>query len=69
MNIRAKLRCPKCGYVQGVEMPTDACQLFYQCVNCKELLKPKEGECCVFCSYANRICPPKQKEQEGKKAL
>ncbi len=69
MNIRAKLKCPECGYVQGVEMPVSACQYFYECVNCKKVLKPKENDCCVFCSYADRLCPPKQMEQESNKAL
>lgn len=37
-------------------MPTDACQYFYQCTNCKEVLKPKPGDCCVFCSYGTVKC-------------
>ena len=41
-------------------MPTDACQFFYQCTNCETLLKPKSGDCCVFCSYGSVPCPPKQ---------
>ena len=32
---RARLTCPQCGYVQEADMPTDACQFFYDCVNCK----------------------------------
>ncbi len=57
---RAKLTCPECGSGQEVEMPTDACQFFYECVNCHSILRPKPGECCVFCSYADRRCPSKQ---------
>jgi len=44
-------------------MPTDACQYFYECTTCKMLLKPKHGDCCVFCSYGSVPCPP---IQEGK---
>lgn len=55
----AVLLCPKCGRQQEVEMPTNACQYFYKCVNCHEIIKPKEGDCCVFCSYADIQCPPK----------
>jgi hypothetical protein len=33
---------------------------FYRCEGCGTLLKPREGDCCVFCSYADRPCPPKQ---------
>lgn len=41
-------------------MPTDACQWFYDCKGCKAVLKPKKGDCCVFCSYATVPCPPIQ---------
>ena len=37
-------------------------QLADKCQSCGEMLKPKEGDCCVFCSYANTKCPPKQME-------
>lgn len=45
-------------------MPTDACQWFYECEACHALLKPKPGDCCVFCSYGDVPCPPIQ-EQRG----
>jgi LSD1 subclass zinc finger protein len=41
-------------------MPTDACQYFYRCDGCRTMLKPLPGDCCVFCSYADMTCPPKQ---------
>ena len=41
-------------------MPTDACQFFYECAGCGALLRPKPGECCVFCSYGSVRCPPMQ---------
>ncbi len=59
---KAHLTCPKCHTTQEVEMPTDACRYFYKCQNCGEMLKPNEGDCCVFCSYADTKCPPKQTE-------
>ncbi|MDA0734155.1 MAG: GDCCVxC domain-containing (seleno)protein [Chloroflexi bacterium] len=59
---KTNLTCPNCGAAQDVEMPTDACQFFYQCANCQSVLRPKEGDCCVFCSYADLPCPPKQAE-------
>ena len=62
IKTKAILTCPKCGVKQEAEMPTNACQHFYKCTNCGEILKPKEGDCCVFCSYADSICPPKQEE-------
>ncbi|WP_305076261.1 GDCCVxC domain-containing (seleno)protein, partial [Methylobacter sp. BlB1] len=43
-------------------MPTDACQFFYECRSCGTLLKPKLGDCCVFCSYGSVKCPPIQQQ-------
>ncbi|HEX3918034.1 MAG TPA: GDCCVxC domain-containing (seleno)protein [Caulobacteraceae bacterium] len=43
-------------------MPTDACQYFYDCQGCGAVLKPKAGDCCVFCSYGEVPCPPVQCE-------
>ena len=43
-------------------MPTDYCQFFYECTNCGRLLRPKKGDDCVYCSYADKDCPPKQVE-------
>jgi hypothetical protein len=44
-------------------MPTDACQFFYECKGCGTLLKPKPGDCCVFCSYGSVKCPPIQQQK------
>ena len=41
-------------------MPTDACQLYYECEGCGKLLKPLKGDCCVYCSYGDIMCPPIQ---------
>jgi len=54
--------CPKCHFEKSEEMPTKACLYFYECTNCGRLLKPKQGDCCVFCSYGSIKCPPQQKE-------
>ena len=57
------LTCPVCGHQKTETMPTDACQYFYECSGCKTLLKPKAGDCCVFCSYGDVPCPPIQEAQ------
>lgn len=54
------LTCPVCGHQELLLMPTDACQWFYECTSCQSLLKPKQGDCCVFCSYGSVPCPPIQ---------
>ena len=56
----AVLTCPNCGRAQEAEMPTDACQFFYECTACGSVLRPRRGDCCVFCSYADTVCPSKQ---------
>lgn len=59
-NLESKIACPKCGFKRVESMPTDACQFFYECTSCKALLRPKTGDCCVFCSYGSVRCLSKQ---------
>jgi len=54
------ITCPHCGQRATEMMPTDACQFFYDCKSCGARLKPKAGDCCVFCSYGDVSCPPIQ---------
>ncbi|WP_424942563.1 GDCCVxC domain-containing (seleno)protein [Aliiroseovarius crassostreae] len=58
------LTCPQCGHKVKEEMPLDACLFFYQCKGCEEVLRPKPGDCCVFCSYGTVPCPPIQDGKE-----
>src|SRR5580704_17100065 len=51
---------PNCGTAKAETMPTDACQFFFDCIGCGELLRPKPGDRCVFCSYGSIPCPPIQ---------
>lgn len=60
IELSSALTCPHCGHTKTETMPTDACQWFYDCENCKVVLKPKAGDCCVYCSYGNVPCPPMQ---------
>ncbi|SCK33416.1 hypothetical protein VAR608DRAFT_2958 [Variovorax sp. HW608] len=54
------LTCPHCGHAKREQMPVDACQFFYECESCKNLLRPNPGDCCVFCSFGSVKCPPMQ---------
>jgi hypothetical protein len=58
--LESTLTCPECGVAKVETMPTDACQYFYECTACHTLLRPKTGDCCVFCSYGSQPCPPMQ---------
>ena len=57
------ITCPHCKYQKEEVMPVDACLFFYECENCKTLLKPKKGDCCVFCSFGTVACPPVQQNK------
>jgi hypothetical protein len=60
LGLQSLLTCPACGHTAVEIMPRDACVYFYDCKGCGMRLKPKPGDCCVFCSYGSRPCPPKQ---------
>jgi hypothetical protein len=60
VKTNAVITCPLCGTEADETMPINACQFFYSCAGCGELLRPKPGDCCVFCSYADTPCPPQQ---------
>ncbi|WP_137752769.1 MAG: hypothetical protein HEQ22_13565 [Sphingopyxis sp.] len=60
IQLLSTLTCPKCGHQSTETMPTNACQYFYDCRGCGAVLKPKPGDCCVYCSYGDIPCPPIQ---------
>ena len=55
---KSTITCPSCRHRRQEAMPTDACLYFYECTGCGRLLRPKHGDCCVFCSYGDVPCPP-----------
>jgi len=60
IHTHATLTCPRCGHAERLEMPTDACLFFHECSGCHTVLRPKSGDCCVFCSWGDVACPPVQ---------
>jgi len=56
----SELTCPHCGHHEMLTMPTDACMFFHECAACHTIVRPKAGDCCVFCSYGSVVCPPMQ---------
>lgn len=54
------ITCPHCAHQSVETKPADACQYYYDCKGCGAVLKPKSGDCCVFCSYGTVKCPPVQ---------
>lgn len=62
LRLQSTLTCPACGHRVTETMPTTACQYFYDCPACQALLRPRPGDCCVFCSYGTVPCPPVQQQ-------
>ena len=60
VQLQSVITCPECSFAQEETMPTDSCQFLYQCTSCQTMLRPKQGDCCVFCSYGSVQCPPEQ---------
>ena len=58
--LQSVITCPKCEHRAEKTMPMNACLFFYDCPACGAKLKPKLGDCCVFCSYGSVPCPPVQ---------
>jgi hypothetical protein len=65
MIAQSVITCPNCGFAKRETMPTDACQFFYACEGCGAMLRPKAGDCCVFCSFGSVPCPPIQAAGSG----
>ena len=59
-SIKSVITCAVCGFKSEEKMPTDQCLIFYNCKNCGHKMAPKNGDCCVFCSYGTVKCPSKQ---------
>jgi hypothetical protein len=57
------ITCPVCGHQSAETMPIDFCQYFHDCAGCGARLRPKQGDCCVYCSYGSMPCPPIQEQR------
>lgn len=64
LQLQRTLTCPHCGHRATETMSADACQFFYECGHCGELLRAKPGDCCVFCSSGDVPCPPVQVQRK-----
>jgi hypothetical protein len=65
IQLQSVITCPECGFAKEETMPTDYCQFFYTCSSCDVRLRPKQGDCCVYCSYGSVKCPSKQAEEDA----
>ena len=62
LKLQSTMTCPTCGHQSTETMPTDACQYLYTCARCGLQMKPKKGDCCVYCSYGDIPFPPIQEQ-------
>ncbi|WP_277246166.1 GDCCVxC domain-containing (seleno)protein [Micrococcus terreus] len=60
VELTSVVTCPVCQQETSAQMPTDSCQFFWVCPNCRERVRPLGGDCCVFCSYGTVPCPSRQ---------
>ena len=67
--LQSTLTCPECGHTRTETMPTDACQWFYQCEQCHAVLKPKPGDCCVYCFLWHRALPADPAKRQARVLL
>lgn len=65
IRLESVITCPACGHSARETMPTDACRFFWDCPACGEVVRPKPGDCCVYCSYGSVPCPPVQEGTSG----
>jgi len=65
LQLRSIITCPHCDHQATETMPTDACVGFYPCKGCGRMLRPKRGDCCVFCTFGTIPCPPIQQDRAG----
>lgn len=63
--LKSTITCSKCGFSRIEAMPTDLCIWYWECPECGTLLRPKPGDCCVYCSYGSVPCPPVQQHSKS----
>lgn len=60
IEMQSEITCPECGHKKMETMPTDVCRIRYNCEKCNYEMTPKDGDCCVFCTYGTHKCPSMQ---------
>jgi hypothetical protein len=60
----ATITCPACDHAAQERILEDSCMYFWECPSCGVVLRPKPGDCCVFCSYGTERCLPARRASE-----
>ncbi|WP_370622950.1 GDCCVxC domain-containing (seleno)protein [Polynucleobacter sp. MWH-Berg-3C6] len=53
---QSTITCPYCRASESLEIPIGSSQHLYRCRACSSILKPKSGDCCIFCSFGDLDC-------------
>jgi len=53
---QSTITCPYCKASEVLEVPQGSSQHLYRCRSCHNILKPKSGDCCIFCSFGDADC-------------
>jgi len=56
-GIESVITCPACSHTHTEKIPEDCCLYFYKCLGCSLVMRPRPGDCCVFCSFGTVKCP------------
>ena len=56
MKHTGRITCPACGEQREETIPDDACVIRWTCPDCRHVVRPEPGQCCVFCSHSDRDC-------------
>ncbi|MES2587220.1 MAG: GDCCVxC domain-containing (seleno)protein [Pseudomonadota bacterium] len=57
----SKITCPICLAAETLALPKGSSQHLYRCQSCKTILRPKSGDCCIFCSFGSVDCSSSEK--------
>ena len=68
VELTSRVTCPSCGDQHLEPMPEFSCLLSYTCPKCGTVLRPAEGDCCIFCTYGSVPCPVIQEQCWGRGA-
>uniref|UniRef100_UPI00404742C2 GDCCVxC domain-containing (seleno)protein n=1 Tax=Polynucleobacter sp. TaxID=2029855 RepID=UPI00404742C2 len=55
-NQTSTITCPHCLGLDILEIPKGESHHLYRCPACSVILKPKSGDCCIFCSFGSIEC-------------
>jgi hypothetical protein len=53
---RVDIKCPKCDYINRLDVPEGRILNSFECKKCKELIKTPITQCCIICAFSKKKC-------------